>query len=121
VNPDEAGVWKTEHLPHFLQGYMSYDIFNGDECRLFYDLLPNKTYAHKEEHCHREKMRKEKITVLLAANMDGSEKLSLLIIGKSEKPHCFKNNKAVPCKSRHNKTMWMTCMLFERVLADAEC
>jgi hypothetical protein len=43
------------------------------------------------EKCHGGKLRKDGITVLVAANMDGSEKLPLLVIGRSEKQHIFKN------------------------------
>jgi hypothetical protein len=68
------------------------------------------------EKCHGGKLRKGKITVVVAANMDGSEKLPLLVIGRSEQPRSFKNIKSFPCKYRHNKTAWMTCTLFEEFL-----
>lgn len=42
------------------------------------------------------KHSKERLLILLAANIDGSEKLKPLIIGKSRKPHSFKNNKSFP-------------------------
>jgi hypothetical protein len=48
--------------------------------------------------------------------MDSSEKLPLLVIGRSEKPRSFKNIKPFPCKYRHNKMAWMTCTLFEEFL-----
>jgi hypothetical protein len=69
-----------------------------------------------EKSATEEKLRKGRITVLVAANMDGNEKLPLLVIGRSEKPHSFKNIKSFPCKYRHNKTAWMTCILFEEFL-----
>jgi hypothetical protein len=56
------------------------------------------------------------MTVLVGANMDGSEKLPLLVIGKSGKPRCFKNVKNLPCKNRSNKTAWMTSDLFDEYL-----
>jgi hypothetical protein len=37
------------------------------------------------------KRRKGTITVLMCANMDESEKMPLLIIGKQEKLRCFKH------------------------------
>jgi hypothetical protein len=61
------------------------------------------------------KLRKDRITVV-AANMDGSEKLPLLVIGRCEKPCSFKNMKLFPCKYGHNKMAWMTCNLFEEFL-----
>jgi hypothetical protein len=79
VNLTEAEVWKTEHLPHLLEGYSPCDVFSADKCGLFYNLLPNRTCAFRGEKCHGGKLRKDRITMLVAANMDGSEKLPLLV------------------------------------------
>jgi hypothetical protein len=54
VNPTEAEVWKTEHLPHLLEGYSPCDAFSADKCGLLYNLLPNRTYAFRGEKCHGE-------------------------------------------------------------------
>jgi hypothetical protein len=116
VNPTEAEIWKTEHLPHLLEGYRPCDVFSADESGLFYTLLPNRTYAFRGEKCHGGKLRKGRITVLVAANMDGSEKLPLLVTGRSEKQGSFENSTSFPLKYRHNKTAWMTCILFEDFL-----
>jgi hypothetical protein len=56
------------------------------------------------------------MTVLVEANMDGSERLPLVVIRKSGKPRCFKNVKNLPCKYRSNKTAWMTSDLFDEYL-----
>jgi hypothetical protein len=90
VNLTEAEVWKTENLPHLLEGYRPCDVINADKCGLFYNLLPNRTYAFRGEKCRRGKLRKDRVTVLVAASMDGSEKLPLLVIGRSEKPRSSK-------------------------------
>jgi hypothetical protein len=52
VNVTEAEVWKTEHLPHPLEGFRPCNIFSTDKCGLFYNLLPNRTYAFRGEKCH---------------------------------------------------------------------
>ena len=52
---------------------------------LFYKLLLNKTLCFKNQPCHGGKHSKDKVTVLVGANADGSEKLPLLVIGKSKK------------------------------------
>ena len=60
------------------------DIFNADETGLFFRLLPNQTLAtssHKGT-----KKDKERITILLAANVAGTEKLKPMVIGKSAQP-----------------------------------
>ena len=40
----------------------------------------------KEELCRGGKNSKERLTVLLCCNADGSEKLTPIVIGKSKKP-----------------------------------
>lgn len=56
-----------------------------------------------------------RITLLVGANMSGTEKFPLLVIGKSAKPRCFKN-KDVPLNYRSNSKAWMTAALFEETL-----
>ncbi|GFV49385.1 tigger transposable element-derived protein 6 [Trichonephila clavipes] len=48
--------------------------------------------------------------------MDGSEKISPLVIGKSAKPRCFKGRNSFPTKYRSNKKAWMTTELFNEWL-----
>ena len=59
------------------------------------------------DRCIGGKKSKERMTVLVCANMSGTEKLPLLVIGKSAKPRCFKNYK-VPVDYEANKKAWMT-------------
>jgi hypothetical protein len=92
---------------------MSSTLMNVGYSITFYP--PNRTYAFRGEKCHGGKLRKDRITVLVAANMDGSEKLPLLVIGRSEKPHSFKSM-SFPCTYRHNKMAWMTYILIEEFL-----
>ncbi|GFY30668.1 tigger transposable element-derived protein 6 [Trichonephila clavipes] len=48
--------------------------------------------------------------------MDGSEKITPLVIGKSAKPRCFKGINSFPTKYRSNKKAWMTSELFNEWL-----
>ncbi|GFY28516.1 tigger transposable element-derived protein 6 [Trichonephila clavipes] len=48
--------------------------------------------------------------------MDGSEKITPLVIGKSAKPRCFKGINSFPTKYRSNKKAWMTPELFNEWL-----
>jgi len=57
---------------------------------------------------HGGKLSIDRITILPRANMAGTEKLSLLVIGKAAKPRCFKGVKSLPTPYRANKTAWMT-------------
>ena len=62
-------------------------------------------------------MSKERITVSLYSSMLG-EKLKLLVIGKSRKPHCFRNidPHTLPVIYRNNKKAWMTSKIYEDYL-----
>ncbi|GFU40220.1 tigger transposable element-derived protein 6 [Trichonephila clavipes] len=90
--------------------------FNMDETRLFFKCLAEKTFTFKKEKYHVEKHSKERLTFLLTVNMDGSEKITPLVIGKSAKPRCFKGINSIPIRYRSNKIAWMTTELFNELL-----
>lgn len=115
VDLQEVEKWKSM-LPELISGYQPKDIFNMDECGIFYNLLPDKTYTFKGENCHGGKLSKERLTILLGANMDGTEKLPILVLGKSKNPRCFHNVKSLPCEYDSNKKSWMTITIFEAYL-----
>ena len=100
-------------LPTLIEGYEPHNIFNADETGLFFKLLPDKTLGFKKEPCHGGKHSKERITVLVGANVDGSEKLPLFVIGKSKKPRCFKNVRSLPVQYDASRKAWMTSSIFE--------
>jgi hypothetical protein len=86
VNPEEVVAWKDTTLLQLMAKYSPKDIFNADEFGLFYNMLPDKTHTFKAASCKGIKVNKERITVLVYANLDGTEKLPLLVIGKSKWP-----------------------------------
>jgi transposase-like protein len=91
VTPEMTSEWRNDTLPSLLQGYSPDDVYNADETALFYRCLPNKTYTLKGENASRNKKEsKDRLTVLVAANMSGTDKLKPLIIGKSANPRCFR-------------------------------
>ena len=57
---------------------------------------------------HGGKQPKTRMTLLVAANMSGSEKLPLYKIRKYAKPRAFKNIKNLPVQYSSNKKAWMT-------------
>lgn len=81
-------------------------------------MLPNKTLAFKGEKCIGGKESKVRVTVMLLANMTGSDKQRLLVIGKSQNPRCFKNLSInqLGVTYRWNKKAWMTGELFNEWL-----
>ena len=104
--------WKDKALPALLENYHPQDVFNADETGLFYRCLPNKTHSFKGDKCSGGKKSKERVTLLLAANMTGTEKLPALVIGKSKQPRCFKKEQFIPVAYQANKNSWMTSVLF---------
>lgn len=59
-------------------------------------------------------MNKTRITVLLATNADGNEKLPLYFIGTAKKPQCFRGKPATHYELWYdaNKKGWMRSDLF---------
>ena len=62
------------------------------------------------------KIPKGRLTVLLAANMHGSQTLTPLVVGNSQNPRCLKNVKHVPVKYANNSNSWMTSEIWENWL-----
>lgn len=105
--------WKQTRLQCLLQKYAPCDIYNADEMGLFFKCLPDQTLCRKGERCIGGKLSKERITVMVCANMDGSHKLDLFVVGKSKRPRCFKGVRTLPVTYAANTRAWMTQALFE--------
>ena len=92
--------------------YDSRDIYNEDEFGVFCKALPTKSMHLKGEKCSGGKNSKIRLTGLAAANMCG-KKIPMFILGKSDKPRCFKRIKSTPCRQRAQKKWWMDSELFK--------
>ena len=75
ASADSIEKWKKD-LPSLLQeyGYNLCNVYNADETGLFWQLLLNKTLAEKGDACVGGKAGKQRITLMIAANMDASDK-----------------------------------------------
>ncbi|UYV67858.1 TIGD4 [Cordylochernes scorpioides] len=113
VNRETMTNWLTDVMPNIISNYACKDIFNADETGLFWRLLPDKTLHFKGETFTGGKASKERITILLCCNMDGSEKMQPLVIGKAKQPRCFRGIKHLPVQYEANQKAWMTGLLFE--------
>lgn len=85
-------------LPSLVEGYSSNDIFNAVETVLFHKCVPDKTFTFKGGPCHGGKHSKDRVTILLCANMTGTQKLPLWLIGRSKRPRSFKGVKNLPSR-----------------------
>ncbi|UYV82433.1 hypothetical protein LAZ67_21002131 [Cordylochernes scorpioides] len=119
ANLQVAEQWKN-NLRELIQDKDARDVFNVDETGLFFKCTPDKTLAFKHEKCHGGKLSKERVTLLVGANMDGSEKLPLLMIGKAANPRCFKNVKTKPVDYANSARAWITSYLFEKWLLNLD-
>ena len=55
VTEEMFAPWLETTLPTILSRYPFPDIFNADQCGLFYQCVPNMTYHFKNEKCTRDK------------------------------------------------------------------
>nr|XP_009486802.1 PREDICTED: LOW QUALITY PROTEIN: tigger transposable element-derived protein 4 [Pelecanus crispus] len=111
---DTPTLWYQNVLPRYLNDYQPKNVFYIQETGLLYQMLPHNTFAFKGETCSVGKVSKERITVAVGTNMDGSEKLPLLVIGKNKSPRCFKDVKSLPVDFEANDAAWMTSEVFEQ-------
>jgi hypothetical protein len=61
-------------------------------------------------------MSRDRVSVLVCTNMDGSEKLKPIVIGKYANPRAFKNKKNLPLIYKNNANAWMKSDIFEEFL-----
>jgi translation initiation factor 2 beta subunit (eIF-2beta)/eIF-5 len=59
LDTDICDDWLKNKLPNLVNNYKACDIFNAEETRLFYKLMPNKTLQLKGEKCHGGKKSKD--------------------------------------------------------------
>ena len=101
-----------EVLPGIVKDFEACNIFSADETGLYWRAIPDGTLSFKKAEAARCKMPKEQVTLLLACNMDGSDKLESLAVGKSCSPCCFKNVKHLPVDYQASKNAWMTAAIW---------
>ena len=117
---ESAEAWASTVLCDLLRNFDSRNIYNADETGIYYHALPDGTLTFSTDHLSGSKKAKDRITALVAVNMDGSDKHPLLIVGKSRQPRCFRGVQQLPLPYSNNKTAWMTGYLFRNWLVDFE-
>ena len=116
VDPAVVDEFRSTVLVELLNKYAPKDIYNGDEAALQYHQTSKKTLAFKKTRVHGRKQLKQRVTLLFCANMDGSDKKKMLVIGHFNNPHCMGRGVRRPCPYRANKKAWMTSQMFEDYL-----
>ncbi|XP_046684625.1 jerky protein homolog-like [Homalodisca vitripennis] len=109
----------AEYLQEFKEitpSYSPQQVYNADETGLNFKALPTKSLASREEKSAPGfKMDMQRLTVLACSNASATNKIPLMVIGKSKKPRCFKNMNmnALPVYYKNQKKAWMDRALFQ--------
>jgi hypothetical protein len=101
-----------------VDAYAKKDVFNMDETSFCWRLqADNSLVTHQLEG---RKINKERITLVICANSNNNEKISLTIIGKHLNPRCFKgiNCDTLGARYHANAKAWMTQNVFRLWLLD---
>ncbi|XP_035212156.1 jerky protein homolog [Stegodyphus dumicola] len=89
-------------------------IYNADETGLLWRCLPTSTLAGGGEKAAKGlKKNKDRLTVLLCANVSGNHRVTPFVIGKSAKPRAFKNVTHLPVQYDAQSNAWITAALFK--------
>ena len=112
-----ADDWARNVLPTLLLRYEPEDVYNCDETGLYYRATPDGTLMLRSESVSGSKKKKERLTVLLACNMTGNDKLDPFVIGKSKHPRCFKHTNVLSVLYDANQSAWMTSNFFRNWLS----
>ena len=87
---DKIDDWLQNDLKEGLECYRAVDIYNGDETALFYKCLPHRMYCFTTDKPAGSGKHKDRFTLLIITNMDGSAHRKLAVIGKARNPQCMK-------------------------------
>ena len=119
---DELETWKETVLVPTLSRYSPNDIYNGDETALFYKLLPHGTYCFDGDKPAGSAKRKDRLTLPIITNMDGSDHRKLSVIGKSKTPCCLQKKYKMQVKDMSvdwyaSKNAWMTGEIHHQIMS----
>lgn len=104
---------REEQPPSVAEGYASQDVFCATETSLWYDFLPDQA-AGLCGSDGRARRATQRLSVLLCANADGSEKLPPLVAGKSAKPRA--GQAGLPCDYTANSKGGVTTQALAKYL-----
>lgn len=119
VNEAQVNDW-LKNLDDICANYDLKDIYNVDETGLMYATRPKKSYVESNDNCLGTRQSKKRLTICLLTNAIG-EKERPVVIGNAKRPRAFGRldvENMYGIVWRHNKTSWMTAVLFEELLKD---
>ena len=99
-----------------MERYEPRNIYNADETGIYYRELPDGTLTFTSDTLSGSKRVRDRVTALVAVNMDGTDKRPLFIIGKSKQPRCFRGIPQLPTPYTNSANAWMTARIFRQWL-----
>jgi hypothetical protein len=103
----------VEKLKPILAGYDPADVYNMDEAAFFYRSLAKRSLCVNRPPALKQK--KERVTMVVAANATGSHKVPITILGKAAKPRWLAR-KPDGVKYSGSSKGWMSTEIFRRWL-----
>ena len=111
-------------LEPLLQKYEPWDIYNADETSLFFKSLSDRTMSFDGEQPTGSKLTssKDHLSLMLCANMTGTDKHKPVLVGRAANPACLKKKGlSIPnlgVNYYHNAKGWMTGAVFDLWLSE---
>ncbi|XP_043470513.1 jerky protein homolog-like isoform X2 [Leptopilina heterotoma] len=90
-----------------LRDFQLYQIYNADETGIFVKMLPETSFDEFDKN-----LSKERVTVMVCANADGSHRIPLFIIGNSKDTSCLEDVHRLPFVYNSQEDGFMTRELF---------
>ncbi|XP_042242197.1 tigger transposable element-derived protein 1-like [Homarus americanus] len=108
------------------KGYLPQQVFNVDETGLFWKKMPRRTFITRDEaSLPGHTPMKDRLTLLLGANVSGDFRLKPMLVYHSENPRVFRQQKVLRGKLgvywKSNRKAWVTSQLFNEWAIDVFC
>lgn len=103
-----------------LEKYTLRNIFTCGELGLFYNLTPDGIEEIREDICFEGNRSEDRMTMLVACNANGTEKLKPVMVAKYNKPQCLEGVPHTPLHYKSDGHAWMTKEIFLSWLKDLE-
>lgn len=115
----EAVQPQISELRELINKYDLDHVYNMDETGLFYKVLPNRSYVKKSESKTSRGTKlmkaKDRVTLYITTNADGTDKVPLSMIGKPQEPRCFVNRQhLLPMKYYNQNKAWSDSKVFRK-------
>ena len=108
-----------EEIASLIAQYPPNRVYNMDETAKQYNMRPTRTLATSKVAGF--KQSKERLTIAVCANADGSHKYGLYVIGKAKKPRSFPKDwtpRLLGITWTSNKTAWMNTITFTEFIRE---